>query len=66
MLDAATLREDLAALEEQIQCNPNDNDLIDRCLTYARKIREIEYRDNGYVTARNQMPENRVRCLSVS
>jgi hypothetical protein len=54
-LDAATLRADLAAIEEQIQLNPNDNDLIDRHLTYARKIREIEHRENGYVTAR-------VRC----
>jgi hypothetical protein len=51
-LDAATLREDLAAIEKQIQLNPNDNDLIDRHLTYARKIREMEYRENGYVTAR--------------
>jgi hypothetical protein len=51
-LNAATLREDLAAIEKQIQLNPNDNDLIDRHLTYARKIREMEYRENGYVTAR--------------
>jgi hypothetical protein len=51
-LDAATLREDLAAIEKQIQLNPNDNELIDRHLTYARKIREMEYRENGYVTAR--------------
>jgi len=52
VLDAATLREDLAAIEKQIQLNPNDNELIDRHLTYARKIREMEYRENGYVTAR--------------
>lgn len=51
-LDAATLREDLAAIEKQIQLNPNDYDLISRHLTYARKIREIEFRENGYVTAR--------------
>jgi hypothetical protein len=50
--DAATLRDDLAALEKQIQRNPNDNDLVKRYLAYARKIREIEYRENGYVTAR--------------
>jgi hypothetical protein len=55
MLDAATLREELAAIENQIQLNPKDNDLINRHLTYARKIREIEHRENGYVTAR-------VRC----
>jgi hypothetical protein len=51
-LDAATLRKDLAAIEKQIQLNPNDNELINRHLTYARKIREMEYRENGYVTAR--------------
>jgi hypothetical protein len=55
MLDAATLREELAAIENQIQLNPKDNNLIYRHLTYARKIREIEHRENGYVTAR-------VRC----
>ncbi len=58
MLDAATLREDLAVMEKQIQFNPNDNDLIKRYLTYARKVREIEYRENGFVTARNQPPGN--------
>jgi len=58
MLDAATLREDLAAIEKQIQFNPNDNDLINRYLTYARKVREIEYRENGYVTARNRVSDN--------
>ncbi|WP_283810263.1 hypothetical protein [Bradyrhizobium sp. UNPA324] len=41
MLDAATLREDLAVMEKQIQFNPNDNDLVNRYLTYARKVREI-------------------------
>jgi hypothetical protein len=55
MLDAATLREDLAAIEKQIQFNPNDNNLISRYLTYARKVRELEYRENGYVTARNRV-----------
>ena len=59
MLDAATLREDLADMEKQIQFNPNDNDLINRYLTYARKVREIEYRENGYVTARNQLTQER-------
>lgn len=53
-LDAATLRQDLAAMEKQIQFNPNDYDLINRYLTYARKVRQIEYRENGYVTLRNQ------------
>jgi len=54
MLDAASLREDLEAMEEKIRFNPNDRDLVARYLTYARKVREIEYRENGYVTARNQ------------
>ncbi|MCP3459599.1 hypothetical protein [Bradyrhizobium sp. CCGUVB23] len=52
MLDAAALREDLAAMEKQIRFNPNDYDLINKYLTYARKVREIEHRENGYVTAR--------------
>ena len=55
VLDAETLREELAAIENQIQLNPRDVDLINRHLIYARKIREIEYREKGYVTAR-------VRC----
>ncbi|RXH05196.1 hypothetical protein [Bradyrhizobium vignae] len=59
MLDAATLREDLAVMEKQIQFNPNDNDLINRYLTYARKVREIEFHENGYVTARNQPTQGR-------
>lgn len=57
-LDAAALREDLAAMAQQIQLNRNDRDLIDRYLTYARKVREIEFRENGYVTARDQLPED--------
>jgi hypothetical protein len=55
-LDADTLREDLAIMERQIRFTPNDNDLLRRYLTYARKVREIEYREKGYVTARNQPP----------
>jgi hypothetical protein len=58
MLDAATLREDLAAMEEQIQLTPNDSDLLQRYLTYERKIREIEYCENGYVTARSRPARN--------
>ncbi|MDN5001256.1 hypothetical protein ACFQZO_10205 [Bradyrhizobium sp. GCM10027634] len=53
MLEAAILPEDLAVIEKQIQLNPNDNDLINRYLKYARKVREIEFHENGYVTARN-------------
>src|SRR5262249_53358327 len=58
MLDVAMLREDLAAMEKQIRFNPNDYDLIKRYLTYARKVREIEYCENGYVTARKQPLKN--------
>ena len=58
MLDAATLREDLAVMEKQIRFNPNDYDLIGKYLTYARKVREIEYCENGYVTARKQPSKN--------
>lgn len=58
VLDAATLREDLAAMERLIQFNPNDNNLIRKYLAYARKAREIEFRENGYVTARNQPAQN--------
>ena len=57
-LNAAALREDLAAMEQQIQLNRNDRDLIDRYLTYARKVREMEFRENGYVTARGQSLES--------
>ena len=57
-LNAAALREELAAMEQQIQLNRNDRDLIDRYLTYARKVREIEFRENGYVTARDQSLES--------
>ncbi len=57
-LNAVTLREELAAIEAQIQFDPKNNTLIDRYLTYARKVREIEYRENGYVTPRNQTLKN--------
>ncbi|MDH6263054.1 hypothetical protein [Bradyrhizobium sp. BR13661] len=59
MLDAATLRKDLAVMEKQIRFNPNDHDLVNRYLTYSRKVREIEYRENGYVTARTQPAQER-------
>jgi hypothetical protein len=55
VLDAASLREDLAAIEKQIERNPTDNNLINRHMMYARKVREIEYRENGYVTSRDRV-----------
>jgi len=57
MLDVATLREELAAIERQIELDSRDGTLISRYLTYARKIRELEYRENGYVTARARVTE---------
>ena len=58
MLDVATLREDLAAMEKQIRFNPKDYDLINKYLTYARRVRELEYCENGFVTARKQSPKD--------
>ena len=66
ILDAATLREDLAVMEKQIRFNPKDNDLINRYLTYSRKVREIEYRENGYVTARNRPTQDRKPAKSAA
>jgi hypothetical protein len=57
MLDVATLREELAAIEKQIQFDSRDGTLISRYLTYARKIRKLEYREKGYVTARTRVTE---------
>jgi hypothetical protein len=59
MLNAATLREDLAAIEKQIQFNHKDDELINTYLTNARKLREIEFCENGYVTARISAPKER-------
>jgi dTDP-D-glucose 4,6-dehydratase len=56
-MDAASLRDDLAAMERQIRFNPGNHDLIRRYVTYARKVREIEFRETGYVTARHQPSE---------
>jgi hypothetical protein len=57
MLDVATLREELAAIERQIAFDSRDGNLISRYLAYARKIRELEHRENGYVTARARVTE---------
>ncbi len=61
ILDAAGLRDDLAVMERQIESNPGDHHLVARYLAYARKLREFDYRENGYVTARP--PENAPRPL---
>lgn len=53
LFDAATLREELSVIEQKIK--DGDSKLVDRWVLYSRKLREIENRDNGYVTARNSV-----------
>lgn len=53
MFDAATLREELTALESKLKQNPRDEKSLSLFINYARKLREAEQRENGYVTARN-------------
>lgn len=55
MFDAATLREELEAIESKLKQNPRNNELLNRYVNYARKLRDAEYNENGYVTARNNM-----------
>lgn len=55
MFDAATLREEMAALEKLIPLEKNKTLLINRYVNYARQLRELEYKELGYVTARNSV-----------
>lgn len=55
MFDAATLREELEAIEQKLKQNPRNNELVNRYLIYARKLREKEYEENGYVAARSSV-----------
>ena len=55
MFDAATLREELEAMEAKLRLTPNDHVLVNRFVNYARRLRQKEYEENGYVTARNSM-----------
>lgn len=55
LFDAATLREEITSLEQQIKDGGRDSKLVDRWVVYSRKLREIEQRENGYVTARNSV-----------
>jgi len=60
MFDIATLREEMQAIERKIEIARGkmlkpDDDLINRWVVYSRKLRDAEYRENGYVTARNGM-----------
>lgn len=55
LFDSATLREELAAIERQLKDRPSDKTLINRYVNYARRLREREFEENGYVTARNSV-----------
>jgi len=55
MFDAATLREELAVMEDKLKQNPRDSDLLNRYMLYARKLRQKEFEDNGYVAARSSV-----------
>lgn len=55
MFDAATLREELAAMEDKLKQNPRNNELLNRYMLYARKLRQKEFEDNGYVAARSSV-----------
>lgn len=55
MFDAATLREELAAMERALQQKPGDGALLNRYVRYSRKLRQMEFEENGYVTARSSV-----------
>ncbi len=50
--DISTLREELAAMEAAIKANPRDHDLVNRYIATARKLRDMEFIEAGYVTSR--------------
>ena len=54
VFDAATLREEMAAIEQKLQ-NSRDPKLVNMWIMYSRKLREAEQRENGYVTARSSV-----------
>ena len=55
MFDAATLREELEAIEAKLKQNPRNSKLLDRYINYARKLRQKEFEENGYVAARSSV-----------
>ena len=55
MFDAATLREELAVMEDKLKQNPRNDKLLNRYMMYARKLRQKEFEDNGYVAARSSV-----------
>jgi len=55
MFDAATLREELAVMEDKLKQNPRNDELLNRYMMYARKLRQKEFEENGYVAARSSV-----------
>jgi len=55
MFDAATLREELAVMEDKLKQSPRNDELLNRYMLYARKLRQKEFEDNGYVAARSSV-----------
>ena len=55
MFDAATLREELDAIESKLKQDPRNSELLNRYINYARKLRDKEHEENGYVTARSSV-----------
>lgn len=55
MFDAATLREEMEAIEARLKQNPRDSELINRYVVHARKLRQKEHEENGYVAARSSV-----------
>jgi hypothetical protein len=57
--DASTLREEMEVIESQVERSlkegRRDDKLIDRYIVYARKLRQKEFEDNGYVAARSSV-----------
>jgi hypothetical protein len=51
--DASTLREEMEVMERKLKDGTRDQKMIDRYLVHARKLRDQEFMDNGYVTPRN-------------
>jgi hypothetical protein len=53
--DASTLREEMEAMERALKDGARDQKLIDSYLVHARKLRQKEFEDNGYVAARSSV-----------
>jgi hypothetical protein len=53
--DAATIREELEALEAKLKDTPRDSKLLGLYLSNARKLRDMEFQSSGYVTARSNV-----------